>query len=252
MSFRAIVVDDEPLAREGLAAELLLRGVEVVAICADGYSARDAFVTHRPDVAFLDIQMPEIDGFALLEMLEPEDTPPVIIFVTAHDQHAVRAFDARALDYLLKPVSAQRLDAAVERATVQLANMRLLRESASSVDAAPWTRSSYIQQLVVRDREKTIVIPVDELEWIEAETYYVRLHSLRGKPRLLRERMAVLESRLDPAQFVRTHRSAIVRLDQVRELRTTSRYEQSVVLASGSVVPLSRERRAALEARLNR
>ncbi len=253
---RAIVVDDEPLAREGLAEELRERDIEVVAVCGDGFSARDAILTHTPDVAFLDIQMPEIDGFALLEQLEPEEVPPVVIFVTAFDQHAVRAFEARAFDYLLKPVSPARLDAAIARAHARLQEIRTLRQrfvesqKGEGTDSSTSLGMTHLTHFVVRDRDEQIVIPIDDLTWIEAETYYVRLHSTNTKPRLLRERMSVLEARLDPARFYRTHRSAIVRLDLVRSIRTVSRYEHAVLLSTGESVPLSRERKPRLEALL--
>lgn len=245
MTFRAIVVDDEPLAREGLAAELARRAVNVVASCGDGYSARRAIIAGKPDALFLDIQMPEVDGFALLEMLEPEETPAVVIFVTAFDQHAVRAFEARALDYLLKPVSAERLEEAIRRAQLRIDELKVVSEGAAGEQ--PSHTPGHLTQLIVRDREETTIIPIDQIEWIEAETYYVRLHATGLRPRLLRERMSNLEARLDPARFYRTHRSAIVRLDLVRSIRTISRYESAVVLSTGTQVPLSRERRPRLE-----
>ncbi len=242
---RAIVVDDELLAREGLSADLTALGVDVVAMCADGYSARAAIVDHRPDLLFLDVEMPEVDGFAVLERLEPEDVPPAIVFATAYDQHALRAFEARALDYLLKPFAPARLREAVERAQRRVEEARALRDATNA--AQPETPTSYLTQIVIRDRDQVTIIPIDELEWVEAETYYVRIHATTAKPRLLRERMSVLEARLDPARFFRSHRSAIVRLDLVRAVKTISRYEHSVVLATGAQVPLSRDRRAALE-----
>jgi two-component system LytT family response regulator len=247
-ALRAIVVDDELLAREGLSADLQRLGVEVIATCGDGYSAREAIARLGPDLLFLDVDMPEVDGFAVLEGLEPENIPPATIFVTAYDQHALRAFEARALDYLLKPVAPVRLRDAVERAAQRVKEARALRDASSSPQRADTESSApYLTQLVVRDRDQVTIIPVSELEWVEGETYYVRLHASGARPRLLRERMSVLESRLDPERFLRTHRSAIVRLDLVRAIRTISRYEHSVVLSTGANVPLSRDRRARLE-----
>ncbi len=244
---RAIVVDDEPLAREGLIAELARLGVDVIGNCGDGYLAHDAIISERPDVLFLDIEMPEVDGFALLERLEPEDVPPVVIFVTAYDQHALRAFEARALDYLLKPISGDRLRGTVERAGRRVQEMRALRDTATSSESASVAGQAYLQQLIVRDRDQTMVVPVADLEWVEAETYYVRLHTRGAKPRLLRERMSVLQARLDPAVFFRTHRSAIVRLELVRAIRAISKYEHAIVLSTGAQLPLSRERKGRLE-----
>lgn len=249
---RAIVVDDELLAREGLSVDLASLGIDVVAMCGDGYTAREAIATLRPDLLFLDVEMPEVDGFALLDGLEPEDIPPAIIFVTAYDQHALRAFEARALDYLLKPISPARLRDAVARGARRVEESRALRDASAPPDtsAANAVNASYLTQLVVRDRDQVTIIPASDLEWIEAETYYVRLHATGARPRLLRERMSVLESRLDPSRFFRSHRSAIIRLDLVRAIRTVSRYEHSVVLSTGVHVPLSRDRRPRLEALL--
>jgi two-component system LytT family response regulator len=244
-ALRAIVVDDELLAREGLSADLARLGVQVVATCGDGYAARSAIASLRPDLLFLDVEMPEVDGFAVLEGLEPEDVPPVIIFVTAYDQHALRAFAARVLDYLLKPVDPARLRETVERGAQRVRESRALRDSTPEAERS--ADVAYLTQLIVRDRDQVTIVPTCDLEWIEAETYYVRLHASGARPRLLRERMSVLEARLDPARFFRTHRSAIVRLDLVRAIKTVSRYEHSVVLSTGATLPLSRDRRARLE-----
>ena len=247
---RAIVVDDELPAREGLTADLSSFGVDVVASCSDGRAAQRALREFRPDILFVDVEMPEVDGFALLESLEPEELPPAIIFVTAYDEHAVRAFEARALDYVLKPFARERIQAAVERAAQRVRETRALAESIGRKDATDAETTGYLERLIIRERDNTEVVPVSELDWIEADTYYVRLHTSSGRSRLLRERMTVLEARLDPSAFFRTHRSAIVRLDRIRSVRTLSRYEHTVLLASGARVPLSRERRARLDALL--
>jgi two-component system, LytTR family, response regulator len=250
-NLRAIVVDDELLAREGLTSDLERLGVHVVAACGDGYSARAAIAELRPDILFLDVEMPELNGFAMLEGLEPEDIPPAVIFVTAYDQHALRAFEARALDYLLKPIAPERLREAVQRGEQRVNESRALRDAAHQADAESGAApTSYLMQIIIRDRDQVTIVPVLELEWIEAETYYVRIHARNARPRLLRERMSVLESRLDPAVFFRSHRSAIIRLDLVRGIKTTSRYEHSVVLSTGAHAPLSRDRRVRLEALL--
>ncbi|MEP6732491.1 MAG: LytTR family DNA-binding domain-containing protein [bacterium] len=243
---RAIVVDDELLAREGLRSDLVSLGVDVVATCGDGYAARAAITEHHPDLLFLDVEMPEIDGFAMLDALEPEDIPPAIIFVTAFDQHALRAFEARALDYLLKPVAPARLREAVERGTQRVEEARALRDATRPEESSE-PQASYLRQLIIRERDHVTIVPIAEVEWIEAETYYMRIHAAGARPRLLRERMSVLESRLDPAHYFRTHRSAIVRLDLIRAIKTISRYEYSVVLSTGARVPLSRDRRPKLE-----
>ena len=245
---QAVVVDDERPAREGLAADLAALGVEIVASCTDGRDAQRTLRERRADVVFVDVEMPEIDGFALLESLEPEDVPPAIVFVTAYDEHALRAFDVRALDYVLKPFSLDRLRIAVERADQRAREARALAEQIGQAGPKSATADDarYLSRLVVRERDGSIVVPVADIDWIEADTYYVRLHLANGKSRLMRERMAVLEARLDPTVFFRTHRSAIVRLERVRSVKTLSRYEHTVTLVSGAKVPLSRERRARL------
>lgn len=245
---QAVVVDDERPAREGLAADLATLGVEIVASCTDGRDAQRALREQRADVVFVDVEMPEIDGFALLESLEPEDVPPAIVFVTAYDEHALRAFDVRALDYVLKPFSLDRLRIAVERADQRVREARALAEQIGQAEPTSVTADDarYLSRLVVRERDGSIVVPIADVDWIEADTYYVRLHLANGKSRLMRERMAVLEARLDPTVFFRTHRSAIVRLERVRSVKTLSRYEHTVTLTSGAKVPLSRERRARL------
>jgi len=254
---RAIVVDDEPLARADLTAELRTLGVDVAAECADGFAAVDAILRERPDILLLDIAMPELDGFGVLERLEPEEVPPAVIFVTAYDAHALRAFGVHALDYLLKPVPTERLTEAITRAERRVAEAAAHRAALdasvgeSAPRGAPPTEEPYLTQLLIRERGATLIVPVRELEWIEADSYYVRLHTGNGsRPRLLRERMSILEARLDPAQFLRTHRSAIVRTSSVRAIRPVTRYEHRIVLASGAEAPLSRERRPRLEALL--
>jgi len=253
---RAIIVDDEPLARDGLRAaieRLGLSNVEVAAVCENGIVALEQIRVLEPEILFLDIAMPVLDGFAMLERLEPEATPPAVILVTAYDEHAVRAFAAEALDFLVKPVSDERLRSALERAMRRVSESRALRASldaaAPPLEAAP--SGPYLEQIVIHERGRQIVIPVGEVEWIEGDTYYVRVHA-QGRTRLLRERLARLETSLDPAHFHRTHRSALVRLDLIRELRAESPYSYSALLATGARVPVSRERYRTLAARLRR
>jgi two-component system LytT family response regulator len=248
---RAVVVDDEQPARDGLSADLAALDVDVIARCADARAALGALRAQAADVLFVDVQMPEIDGFALIESLEPDELPPAIVFVTAYDEHALRAFDVRALDYVLKPFTRERLGETVARARRRVAEARALAdrlESSGSSDGSE--QAPYLTRLVIRERDGSFVVPVDDVDWIEADTYYVRLHLSNGKSRLMRERMAVLEARLDPTVFLRTHRSVIVRLTSVRSVRAVSRYEHTLTLASGTRVPLSRERRAKLAALL--
>jgi two-component system, LytTR family, response regulator len=251
-SYRVAIVDDEPLAREGLRdaiARLGMAEIGVVALCENGVVALERIRALQPDVLLLDIAMPVLDGFAMLEQLEPEATPPAVIFVTAYDEHAVRAFDAEALDFLVKPVSDDRLRAALERAMRRVAEARALRAAMETQSQSPDPSQAYLQQLVIPERDRKIVVQVADVEWIEGDTYYVRVHS-KGRVRLLRERLSRLEASLDPGQFHRTHRSALVRVDLIRELRAESAYSYSALLSSGARVPVSRERFKALEARL--
>jgi two-component system LytT family response regulator len=248
---RIVIVDDEPLAREGLhtaVARLGLRGLEIAALCENGVQALDVLRRVQPDILLLDVAMPVLDGFAMLEQLEPEATPPAVIFVTAYDEHAVRAFDAAALDFLVKPVADERLREALGRAQRRIAESRALRAELESTPQAPST-AAYLRQLVIRERGRQLVVPVDEIEWIEGDTYYVRVHA-RGRVRLLRERLSVLEASLDPEQFHRTHRSALVRLSLVREVKSVSMYSHTALLSTGAHVPVSRERLKGLMARL--
>ena len=248
-ALRVVIVDDEPLARESLRRSLAAAepgGFVVTALCENGIEALDVIRRDRPDVLLLDIAMPVLDGFAMLERLEPEATPPAIIFVTAYDEYAVRAFEAEAIDFLVKPVAHDRLRVALERAARRIAEAHALRAGLDAPNAMPESPTRYLEQLVIPDRDRQIVVPVHDVEWIEGDTYYVRVHH-RGRDRLLRERLSRLEAALDPAHFQRTHRSALVRLELIRELRRESPYSWSALLSTGQRVPVSRERLKALE-----
>jgi two-component system LytT family response regulator len=246
---RVAIVDDEPLARDGLVAavaRLGIDGVDVIAAYENGIVALDGIRADCPDLLLLDIAMPVLDGFAMLERLEPEATPPVVVFVTAYDEHAVRAFEAEATDFLVTPVSDDRLRLSIERAMRRVAEKRghrgeLDREAAAPVESVP-----YLRYVVIPERGKRVVVPIEEIDWFEGDTYYIRVHA-NGRVRLLRDRLSRLESVLDPAKFRRTHRSALVRIDLIRELRAESPYSYSALLATGVRVPVSRERLRGLE-----
>lgn len=252
---RIIVVDDEPLAREGLEdsiERLVAAGqvpsMTVVASCESSLEALTAIRELSPDIALVDVQMPIVSGLEMLAQLEPEAMPPAVIMVTAHTEYALGAFGVRALDYLVKPVPRAVLAESLQRAATRLAEVRALRAAMEAPPPLPGpTRAEpYLRRLVIPDRGQRLVVPVDEIVWIEGETYYVRVHTQR-QSRLLRERLGALAEALDPAEFFRTHRSAIVRLAEVREVRTDGAYSASVVLASGARVPLSRDRVRELE-----
>jgi two-component system, LytTR family, response regulator len=243
---RVVIVDDEPLAREDMAQLLSARNdVEVVATCANGTEALEAVRTARPDVLLLDIRMPGLDGFSVVAQLDRRELP-YVVFVTAFDRFAIDAFRVGALDYLLKPVQSARLDEALDRAREQLtrrpsADWSTAIQAVAREQVRERASPSYLNELMVRVGTRDIIIKVDDVDWIQAETYYARLH-VRGRSYLYRERMHVLEARLDPRHFARVHRSAIVNLDRVREIVHDSRGEHVVVLSSGARVKTSHQR----------
>ncbi len=229
MPIRAIIVDDEPLARQVL-RELLEDHpeVEVVAECKNGFEAVKAVSDLPVDLLFLDIQMPKLDGFEVLELL---DRPVPVIFVTAYDEYAVRAFDAHAVDYLLKPYTSERLAEAVSRVKHEAPPPELRSE------ARP--ENTYLTRIVIKDGPDIVIIPEGDIDHIAAEDDYVSVHA-KGRSYLKHQTMASLEASLDPAHFLRIHRSAIVRLDRIKriELHTKDRY--IAILEDGTVLPISR------------
>jgi two-component system LytT family response regulator len=243
---RVIVVDDEPLAREDITQLLVNRpDVVIVASCANGTEALDAVRRLKPDVLLLDIRMPGLDGFNVVAQLDRRELP-YVVFVTAFDRFAIDAFRVRALDYLLKPVQPARLDEALDRAREQLTrppadDWSNAVHSAAREAVRDATSSTYLNELMVRVGTRDIVVRVDDIDWIQAETYYARLH-IRGRSYLYRERMHILESQLDPRHFTRVHRSAIVNLDRVREIVHDGRGEHVVVLSTGARVKTSHQR----------
>ena len=237
---RALVVDDEPLARRRL-RRLLERDPEVdlVGECGDGPAAAAAIGEQAPDLVFLDIQMPEVDGFAVLQQV-PADRTPLIIFVTAHDQYALRAFEVAAVDYLLKPFDRRRFAQALQRAKARLGEpgdglgqrtLALLEELRA--------RASHLDRLVIKAGGRAFFLKTDEIDWVEAEGKYVRLHVGR-ESHLLREPIGTLEAQLDPRRFLRIHRSTIVNIDRIRELQPWFHNEVRVILRDGTELMLSR------------
>jgi two-component system LytT family response regulator len=247
---RTLVVDDEPLAREGL--RLLLAGdtdVRVVGEAGNGPEAVRLIRELRPDLVLLDVQMPELNGFEVLARLDPGEVPAVI-FVTAYDQYALRAFDIHALDYLLKPFRDDRFHDAIGRAKAQIRLTRMsdLGHRLMSVlstygerDAKP-APEPWVRRLAIRDAGRVVFLDVDEVEYIEAADYYVQIHA-GGKAYLHRETMQSLEARLEPERFMRIHRSAIVNSRRIRELRSEGRRDLVVVLTSGAELRVARSHR---------
>ncbi len=243
---RTLVVDDEPLARRRL-RRLLERHseIDVVAECRNGAEALAAVEAEEPSLVFLDVQMPQMDGLAFLDALDP-DRAPEVVFVTAYDAYAVRAFDLHAVDYLLKPYDEERFDVAVARALDRLGHGRdseIGERLRALVDELNTHRREPTARLVVRTDEKAVLLRVDEIDWIEAESKYVRIH-VAGQSYLYREGIGSLEQQLDSNHFMRIHRSTIVNLDRVKELHDWFHGEYVVVLRDGTRLSMSRRYRA--------
>jgi two-component system, LytTR family, response regulator len=242
---RILVADDEPLARRGV-RQLLAphRDMTVVGEARNGAETLTALDALSPDLLFLDVQMPEMDGFEVLRA-RGADRMPAVVFVTAHDQFAVRAFEAHALDYLVKPLQVARFDVALDRIRERLRLAEaadLAARLTALLDAEKAERDKCgVQRLVVTMATGELVIPVAEIDWIGADDYYACLHA-GAKSHLLRESLVSLETRLDPRRFARVHRSAIVQIDRIRELRGNE-----VVLRDGMHLTVSRRRRGAIE-----
>ena len=252
MSVRRVgVVDDEPLAREGL-VELLQShdGVEIVGAWPDGPSVLGAPEAVTADALFVDVRMPGMDGFELVDALEL-DPMPAIVFVTAYDAHASRAFEVSAIDYVLKPVSAERLAKAVERVRVHVRSRDDGQRArlATLLEGILPERAHGVARLIVREVGQIVVVPVRDVDWIEGADYYAKLH-VGAKVHMLRETLGSLESRLDARRFVRIHRSAIVNLARVRAVEAHVRGEGIVILVDGTRLKVTRARRAELEKRL--
>lgn len=236
---RALIVDDEHLARRMVRKMLLMStDIEVVGECENGREAIDAIQVAHPDLVFLDVQMPEIDGFAVIEALEIENLPH-IIFVTAYDQYAVKAFEVHALDYLLKPFDQERFQQALERAKRQIWGKEGgLSERLLALLAENKALSPYVDRLIIKANARVFFLKTEEIEWIEAEGNYVSLH-VKGKEYLFREAISSLETQLDPRTFQRIQRSTIVNIECIRELQPWFRGDYKVVLHDGTELKLS-------------
>jgi two-component system LytT family response regulator len=235
VAIRTAIVDDEPLARSNLS--LLLRldpEIEIVSECGSGADAPDVIRRTRPDLLFLDVQMPEYDGFDVLELLG-KDVPPALVFVTAYDQYALRAFDAGALDYLLKPFDNARFEQTLARA-----KQKIIRDKIQPLR---------LEFLTVKSAARVTFVRLKEIDWIEAADYYAGLH-VGAKVHLLRRSISELEHDLDPALFCRIHRSSIVNLDRVCGLKLNQEGEYDVLLEGGVALRLSRSYRKQLQSRL--
>ena len=230
-----LIADDEKLARSNLSILLRLDpDVEIVSECGSGAEALSQIRRKKPDLVFLDVQMPECDGFDVLELLG-RDQPPALVFVTAYDQYALRAFEAGALDYLLKPFSNSRFGKALERAKERV---RLGKD-----------RSQKVDRFVVKNAGEVLFLKISEIDWIEAADYYASLHA-GPRTHLIRRSMSDLDQDLDQTSFCRIHRSTIVNLERVRGLKLCENGEYGVVLDNGTTLRLSRRYRRQLQSRL--
>jgi two-component system LytT family response regulator len=247
-----LIVDDELLAREGL-RELLVAepNIHIIGECIDGVEAMEALRAKKPDIVFLDIQMPEVSGFDVVREVGPE-LMPLVIFVTAYDEFAIRAFDVSALDYLLKPIDPQRFKIALDRARSVCEAKNTLAVSKNLVRLLEDMKigSGYLERLPVKSSGKITLLNTREIDWIDAEGDYVCVNML-GKKHLIRGRISEMEQRLDPKQFARIHRSIIVNIDRIKELEPLFYGEYSVKLHNGTKLTLSRTYREKLFALLN-
>ena len=244
---RVLVVDDEAPARQRL-IDVLSKDASIASVleASDGVAAVTMIERERPDLVFLDVQMPELDGLGVIDAVGAS-VMPLTVFVTAYDQHAIRAFESNALDYLLKPYSDERLEAALARARTRLTDTQagnLLR----LVAAVP-PSGRYLDRLVLKSAGVTRFVPVSDIAWIEGAGIYVNLH-VGGKALLYRAALTQLAASLDPDRFIRVHRSAIINIDSIVQLHAISHGEFDVVLKDGSVTRVSRTYRARLEQRL--
>jgi two-component system LytT family response regulator len=241
-NLRAVIVDDEDLARD------LLReyawesgGVDLVAECANGFDAVKAIGEFKPDLIFLDVQMPKLDGFEVLELIDP---PPAVIFVTAYDQYAMRAFDAHAVDYLLKPFHLDRFKKSLERARARLGQPRPI---AAELTAAARPPGQKLERVVVKDGSKVHIIPIHKLDYVEAQDDYIGLRSEK-KTYLKQQTISSIEDQLDPAHFARIHRSYIVNLERIARIEPYTKDSRVAVLQDGTQIPVSRSGHAKLKA----
>lgn len=254
---RVLIVDDESPARQRL--RNLLRkepDIEIAAEAANGPEALDALLLHEPELIFLDIQMPEMNGFELLHAMEAEGRElPLVIFVTAFDDHAVRAFEVHALDYLVKPVERERFSATLQRARTMLTGRKSeeLERRMERIEQLLADRDSDTPRdsFVARKGERMIIVRSETIDWIESAGNYVTLHTANGDF-LLRETMQSLERQLDPSKFTRIHRTAIVNVDRIQELSPSFHGDFFVTLIDGTQLTLSRTRRERVESMLGK
>lgn len=255
MKIRVLLVDDEPLARERV-RKLLEKepDIELLGECADGASAVQLIREHAPDLVFLDVQMPELDGFGVLERLG-SFTLPAVVFITAHDQFALKAFEIHAVDYLLKPFDAARFQTALNRVRGILRGKQRgeldLRLATLLADVRPPEKARTLERIAVKSSGRVVFVKVEDIDWIEAADNYVSLH-LGTEEHLHRETMATIEGQLPAAQFMRISRSTIVNVDRIKELQPLFHGEYAVLLRNGTRLTLSRSYRDKIDQLMSR
>ncbi|HEV8610008.1 MAG TPA: LytTR family DNA-binding domain-containing protein [Thermoanaerobaculia bacterium] len=240
MKIRALIADDEPLAREWVRSAVAEDpDLEVIGEAGDGFEAAEAIRRLKPDLVFLDVQMPGLDGFGVLEALSPEEIPAVV-FVTAFDQYAVRAFEAQAVDYLMKPFSRERVEEAVRRVRelVKGKSLEDFRESIAKIVEKIRRDRSYPEWVLLKAEGKNVFVKVRDIDWIESSRNNVRIH-VGQNLYLLHETTTAIASRLDPKRFLRIHRSAIVNIERIRELHPWFNGDYAVILRDGTQLTLS-------------
>lgn len=248
---RALLVDDEPIARRGIRQQLQSESdVEIIGECVNGQEAVAAIRKHAPDLVFLDVQMPLLSGFGVVEEVGV-DQLPAVVFVTAYDEHAIRAFEVNALDYLLKPIEPSRFQKTLSRVRDQLSKssdtkkMSALLGLLENPDSV-FKKDSYLERVVIKENDRVLMVPVNDIDWIAAQGNYVQIHT-RSKTHLLRETMDGMERKLDPANFVRLRRSTIVNADRIKELKPLFNGEYAVFLKNGVELTSSRRYRKNLD-----
>ena len=246
---RTVIVDDEPLARQRIRRLLAEQdGFDVVEECANGVEALAVLRRRDTDLMFLDVQMPDLDGFGVLASLEPERMP-LVIFVSAYDVYALRAFEAHALDYLLKPFADERFEETLARVREQVDKDRARELTERLLAFRTTLNDAYADKLPVKSQTRIYFVPVDTIDWIQSAGVYSKLHT-RDEEHLVRISLSELEGRLDPKAFLRIHRSTIIRVDAIQELRPDTHGDSTVLLRGGRKLRVSRSYRARCQARL--
>jgi len=232
---RTVIVDDEEPARQVLREYLsALSGIQVIAECANGFDAVKVINEQRPDLVFLDIQMPKLNGFEVLELL---DDPPVVVFATAYDRYALKAFEVHAVDYLLKPFTNGRLTEAIEHARNRLRTRAPLSAHALAASARP--QGTLIERVLVKSGSRVHVIPVEQIDYVEAQDDYIAIHT-GGTKHLKQQRLTELEEDLDNARYVRIHRSFILNIDRIARIELYAKDSRVAILKDGTKLPISR------------